>query len=195
MDPILKYYLRPDIQKALVSIATDREIAVKFGDKGFGKRPDILQYEGDVKAFAEMGATSFHASEERWKDPLQLRPGMLTKELDALRKGFDLVIDVDSKFLDYSKICANLILEALKYHDISNFGVKFSGRAGFHIIVPFETFPKEINGKPIASLFPEGARVVANYLKHLMKDHLKNHLNLFVVVLLCPASRKIWEHS
>ncbi len=38
----LTYYKREDIRKALVEGAKDKEIAIKFGDKGYGKRPDIL---------------------------------------------------------------------------------------------------------------------------------------------------------
>src|SRR3989344_1070990 len=102
-DKILKYYSRKDVQKAIVEEAKNREVAVRFTD-AFGKRPDILQYPNDVYEFAKQGATSFHASEEHLNNPLSLQPGMSKKQLDELRIGWDLIIDLDSKFLEYSKI-------------------------------------------------------------------------------------------
>ena len=48
------------------------------------------------------------------------------KEFDNLRIGWDLLLDVDSPYLEYSKIFARLLIEALKLHGIENIGVKFS---------------------------------------------------------------------
>ena len=175
---LISHYSRPDILKIMLSLAKHREIGVRYGDQGFGKRPDILQYEGDITALAKQGATSFHCSEERWSDPLSLQPGMRQKELEALRMGYDLVLDIDSNFLDYSKICAELLVEALWYHDVRHFGIKFSGRGGFHILVPFEALPLEIHGKAIRLFFPDGVRIVAHYLKSLIEEHLRNRLLL-----------------
>src|SRR3989344_8172876 len=81
----LSYYKRPDIQKAILRSANDREIAVRFGDNGFGKRPDVLQYPNDILEFAKQGATSFHVSEERWNNVQLLSPSLRKQELDTLR--------------------------------------------------------------------------------------------------------------
>ena len=99
MNPILKFYSRKDIQKEIFRLSQNREIAVKYGDKGFGKRPDILEYQADISELAKQGVTSFHGSVERWKNPLELKPGMTKTQLDAIRLGWDLVIDIDSKFI------------------------------------------------------------------------------------------------
>ena len=48
------------------------------------------------------GATSFHASEEIWHNPLEINSDMGSKELENMRKSWDLLIDIDSPFLDYS---------------------------------------------------------------------------------------------
>ena len=71
MDNLIKYYAGKDVQKEIVNSSKNREVAVKFGDKGYGKRPDILQFENDVYEFVWKGATSFHISEERWTDRLR----------------------------------------------------------------------------------------------------------------------------
>lgn len=172
MASFLKFYSRRDIQKEILKIAQNREVAVKFGDKGFGKRPDILQFEGDIFEFAKEGVTSFHMSEERWHNPLDLKAGMTKAQLDNLRNGWDLVIDIDSVSFEHSQIATALILDALSFHNLDDVSLKFSGNKGFHIGIPFEAFPKKVNKVETNLLFPDGPRVIAAYLKELIKDHL-----------------------
>lgn len=169
---LLRYYKRKDIQDELIYNSKNREIAIKFGEKGFGKRPDSLQYHNDVLELARQGATSFHASEEIWKNPLQLNPDMKRTELQKLRIGWDLVLDIDCKLLEYSSVAADLVIKALKHHNITSISCKFSGNKGFHIAVPFEAFPEKVTGKEAKLLFPDGARAVAAYIKDMIKDHL-----------------------
>ena len=176
MNSILEFYSRKDIQRQILLAAKDREIAVKYGDKGFGKRPDIVQYDLDILELVKQGATSFHISEEIWEDPLNLTPGMTKKQLDSLRKGWDLVLDIDSKEFEYSKILASLLIDALKFHGINYISLKFSGNAGFHIGIPSKSFPKEINNIKTNTLFPEAARVIAMYLRNIIKEPLTQKL-------------------
>ncbi len=173
---ILKFYSRKDIQKEIIKLARNREVAVNFGEKGYGKRPDVLEYENDVLELTKQGATSFHVSLEQFKDPLKLKTGMPQKEIEELRSGFDIIIDLDTKLFEISKICAYLIIEALKFHDVKNISVKFSGNNGMHIGIPFESFPSQVNNKEIKTLFPDGVKVVNYYLKNFIKDHLKEKI-------------------
>ncbi len=172
ISALLKHYKRADIQKELIENAVNREVAIKYGDRGFGKRPDILKYPGDILELAKQGATSFHASEEIWKNPLQLGQDMRKKDVEELRTGWDLVIDIDCHFLEYSKIAADLVVKALKFHGIKSISCKFSGNKGFHIGVPFEAFPKTVNGTDTARLFPEAPKRIALYLKEMIKRPL-----------------------
>src|SRR3990167_9758711 len=87
----LSHYKRADIQEEIIANAKDREIAVKYNDN-FGKRPDILRNAVDILELAKQGATSFHASEELLRNPLQIDTSMRKHELDNLRKGWDLVL-------------------------------------------------------------------------------------------------------
>jgi len=41
------YYSRPEIQKAIFEFSKNREICPRYFD-GFGKRPDVFQYTGDM---------------------------------------------------------------------------------------------------------------------------------------------------
>jgi len=176
MKDLFRLYSNKNVQKEILQVAKDREIGVRYGDKGYGKRPDILQFESDILELAKQGATSFHLSVEKWRDPLKLNTGMTRKQLDDLRLGYDLLIDIDSNYLEYSRTCAQLIIEALNYNDIENMALKFSGRSGFHIGVPFESFPEKVNNKEARLWFPEGIRIVASYLKELIKEPLRERL-------------------
>tara|TARA_Y100000310_G_scaffold345094_2_gene461752 strand:- start:311 stop:1762 length:1452 start_codon:yes stop_codon:yes gene_type:complete len=171
-EKVLRLYTRKDIQESIVALAKDREVAVRYGQGGYGKRPDTLLYPSDVLEFIKTGVTSFHVSEERWSNPLEIQTGMQRKELDNIRIGWDCVLDIDSPYIEYSQITANLILEALKFNGIKSAGIKFSGNHGFHIILPFEAFPKQVGGKETRLLFPEGPRRIANYLNYIIEEKL-----------------------
>ncbi len=167
----LRFYSRKEVQEKILELAKDREIGVMF-NQGFGKRPDILQFPGDIMELARKGATSFHVSEERWKEPLDLVPGMTKRSLDENRKGWDLILDIDTIYWDYAKWTAYYLIEALRFNDIHSISVKFSGSKGFHLGVPFEAFPDEVNGIETKNLFPDGLRVIALYLQEMIRDML-----------------------
>jgi len=191
LSTLLKYYKRKDIQKAILTDAKDKEIAVKYSDKGFGKRPDTLQHEGDILELAKQGATSFHASEELWTNPLQIDTLMKDKEMQALRKGWDLVLDIDSCDLEFSKLGADLLIKALKYYNIKSIFCKFSGNKGFHIGVPFEAFPNKVHEKETRLLYPDGPRKIALYLREMIRKHLaKEILKKYEVKELMKKSNK-----
>lgn len=168
---LMAYYSRKDVLKEMLSLAKDREVQVWFGDMR-GRRPDIVNFEGDILDMVKKGMTSFHVSVERWSDALSLKPGMLKRNLDTLRCGWDLLLDLDSKWVESSYHTAVLLIDALNFHDVKSYGVKFSGNHGFHLVVPFEAFPDEVNSINIKNHFPDGLRVIANYLKYMIKDHL-----------------------
>ena len=165
----LRYYKRKDIQEAIVASVRDREVAVSYGGKGYGKRPDVIMYPQEILEFVKRGVTSFHVSEERWEDPLALIPGMPQKELQTLRSGWDLVIDIDSIDFTISKTAAHFVVKALNDHGITSIFVKFSGNKGFHIAVPFESFPKEFNGEQTSDQFPDLPKKIAEYLINYIK--------------------------
>ncbi|MFH1307928.1 MAG: hypothetical protein ABIH72_03680 [archaeon] len=166
------YYSRKDIQEAIFSFCNGREVVPSYKMESFGKRPDTLEYPSDIMHHVKKGATSLHCSEEIWKDPLQLSTSLSEDQLNDLRQGWDLLIDIDSKYLDYSKISAELIIEALNFHGVKNIGLKYSGSKGFHIIVPWKSFPKEINSQKMSYKFPEIPRIISIYLSNFIKPKL-----------------------
>lgn len=192
LSEIITYYSNKEICAELLRMAKDREIAAQF-TAGFGKRPDTLQFAADVIKQVRNGATSFHCSEERWSNPLILNPSVEKSELDKLRIGFDLVLDVDCKSLDIGTVCAKLILQALKWHGVDNYSIKFSGGTGWHIGVPFEAFPTD---ERIA--FPEAPQAIAAYLKEFIRNQLsdgilevENNLKILANIAGKPPSQLI----
>ncbi len=173
MDPIA-YYSRKDIQEQIVLASKNKEAVTRFANS-FGKRPDIIQFDGDILTSIKRGATSFHISEEHWSDPLKLKPGMTKTQLDELRTTYDIILDIDGDF-ESSRICTYLIIEALKFHNIQNIGIKFSGNKGFHICLFHKTLPKTINNTPTHLLFPDAVKITASYLQELIKPHLIKQL-------------------
>ena len=165
------YYSRQEIQKAIFEFSKNREICPRYYE-GFGKRPDAFQYPTEVFDFARKGATSFHCSEELWEDPLKVQTGMNEKQLNELRIGWDLLIDIDSKYIDYSKIMAEIIVKMLHFHGVKHIGIKFSGSKGFHIIIPWKAFPKEVNGIKTSDKFPEYPRIITKYIMEKTKNQL-----------------------
>ena len=170
------YYSQPKIQKAIFSFSSNREVVPRYFE-GFGKRPDSFQYQGDVFELVKRGATSFHCSEELWHDPLKLSTSLNKKQFDELRLGWDLLIDIDSKYLDYSKISAELILKILRFHGVKNVGVKFSGSKGFHIIIPWKSFPKQANNIKTSDMFPEWPKIIIQYINKQIKKKLIDEIS------------------
>ena len=171
----LSHYKREDIQEEILANSKDREVAAKFNES-FTKRPDVVRHKSDILELAKQGATSFHASEELWKNPLQLDPSLRRHELDNLRIGWDLIIDIDCGIFDYSKIAAELVIKALKYHKIKSISCKYSGNKGFHIGVPFAAFPEKIRNEDIKNLFPEAPKKIALYIKKMIMEEFGNRI-------------------
>jgi len=167
----LQWYKRRDVQEAILADCENREVSPRFGE-GFGKRPDALFYPADILSLATKRTTSFHSSEERWRDPLQLKTGCPRKELDDLRIGWDLVLDVDCPYWLFAKLTAHLFVRALQDHGIHAISVKFSGNKGFHVAVPWEAFPERVNDLETKNLFPEAPRAIAAHLLDYISSNL-----------------------
>lgn len=173
------YYMRKEIQKAMFSFCKNRETVANFNNKFFAKRPDCFDYPNDIANAAKQGATSFHCSEEIWEDPLKIKTDMTPQQYNEIKTGWDFLIDIDSKYLDHAKIAAKLLIKTLEAHGVKNVGIKFSGSKGFHIIVPFKSFPEEMYGQKSKDNFPEWPRAIAGYIF----DQIRNPMNQEILSL------------
>jgi hypothetical protein len=169
------YYSRPDVKAALIKFAESREVVPRYFE-GFGKRPDAIQYPSDIDGLVRKGATSFHASEEIWIDPLGINSEMTPIEFNEKRKSWDLLIDIDCPYLDYAKTACKLIVEFLEKYGIKNYGIKFSGSKGFHIIVSGKALPEEYDGAKMKDMFPEWPRAICGYIMHQVRPNFNRML-------------------
>lgn len=169
------YYSKPEIQKAIFNFSINREVCPRYFE-GFGKRPDSFQYPSDVFEMAKRGATSFHCSEEIWEDPIKIKTGMSEEDANNLRIGWDLLIDIDCKWIEFSKLAAKAIINVLRKNNVNSISIKFSGSKGFHILVPFKTFPKEIAGQSLKDLFPEIPKKLILYLRSQSQKEMQKLL-------------------
>ena len=178
-EQILDYYSRQDIQKALLEIAENREVVPTLMSGGFGIRPNAVFYEKDVEQLAKQGAVSFHCSVERWSNPLLLKTEMRKNEFDELRIGWDLILDIDChRGLKEASTAAKIFVEALEQFDIKGYSIKFSGSRGFHIGVPFESFPEEIMYvSHVEKDFPRIPKIIIEYLKYFTAKDLRAAFN------------------
>lgn len=170
----LNHYKRSQVRDAIVSYALDKEVSVIFNKTTFGKRPDIIAYSQDVLDLAKRKASSFHCSEELWYNPLAITTGMKRHELDDLRKGWDLILDVDCPHWELSKLITHMFVCSLKNHGVQSISAKFSGNKGFHIGIPFQAFPEQVfyegHVRKTSDLFPELPRKIALYLLSYITD-------------------------
>ena len=170
------YYSRPEIQDAIFKFSKDREISPRYFE-GFGKRPDSFQYKGDIFSLVKKGATSFHCSEELWENPLEIETGMTPQQQDKIRQGRDLLIDIDCKWIDYSKLAAKAIITSFKQHVIKNIGLKFSVTGDTPILVENNN---KISLKPISEVIrsiKKGENFKVLSLKKNRKLQLSNIYN------------------
>lgn len=169
----LKFYKRKDIQEAIVEHAKNKEIGMRYNEF-FGKRPDTLTYPKDVLELALNGLSSFHCSEELWSNPLNLSSTITKQEMETLRIGWDLVLDIDCPDWEFSKLTTHLFIKALAQNQVQDISCKFSGNKGFHIAVPYEAFPPEIAQTKVKHLFPELPRKISEYLlNHITTKYIK----------------------
>ena len=172
---IIRWYSRQEVGLEIIKSAENKEVAVRLVSGNFGKRPNVLQFPRDVSDFARSGVTSFHISVENWSDPLRLSGESTEHFMNELRESWDLIIDIDCPWFEYSSKTARLIIEYLKGQGLKNIGIKFSGNKGWHIGVPAESFPEKIFGGKIEinKTFPQ---LLEKILKKIKKD-LNDYLN------------------
>lgn len=170
---ILHYYSRKDVQQQLLEMSKKREIVGVYGNGSFDKRPNILAYPNDIIEMVRKGVVSFHGSVEKWSNPMRLESGMTNNQLEDLRIGWDLILDPDCPDFELSKITVKTICEALEDHGVISYSIKSTGGKGFHIGIPFELFPKKVNGKEIEKLYPDAAKAIIEYLKDYTKEALR----------------------
>jgi len=172
---VLEYYAREDVVKELVKNAAYREVAGAHIDGKYDARPNIVQFPSDIMQMAKKGVVSFHYSVEHWANPMAL--GKNSGNYQSLRTGWDLLLDIDSKLgIEEAQLTAAMIAKFIEKYNVKNYGVKFSGRRGFHIIMPWIMFPKQVNFRQTKELYPEIPRIVSRFICERISQDLMQSL-------------------
>jgi len=184
-DTLKKFYNEnKEIVEDIVRISYNREVGYLLENLKFGTRPSVIENVGDFFTLIDKGAISFHISLERWANPLMLKDIKSKKEMNNLRIGWDLILDIDTEDVEISKIVTKEIVDFLYEKNVKKIYVKYSGGKGFHIAIPWETFPEKIEyikrddivEEETKNLFPDLAREIASYIIEKIKDRIKNKI-------------------
>ena len=173
------FYERDDVAEEIVRFCKGREAVGRDLRGGYMHRPSTINYAGDIRALIsqQRPVRSFHASVEHWSNPLNISTEMKPEELRELRTGWDFLIDLDSQELEFSKIAGHTLCQALEAHGLKNIPVKYSGRAGFHLLLSFDIFPSTWQGKPMKDCFPELPKALSLYLADFIKEIFAKRLS------------------
>ncbi len=169
---VYAYYGREDVQEALLKISNGREVVGVFRDGAFSTRPNTLVYPKDITSLVRDGAVSFHGSLERWSNPMSVGSDNYEKG----RVGWDLILDMDCEDTEHGKVAVRVFTEALRKHGVKGVSVKFTGGTGFHVGVPFESFPGSVDYRPASAQYPGLARKIVNYLRDFARHSLEKEL-------------------
>lgn len=172
-EAIARYYSNESVLRQIASASQGREAVGTYPGGQYDSRPNIIQYPSDVAQLVRKGVSSFHVSVERWSMPMALT----NENHDLLRTGWDFLIDIDSRLgWEDSRIAAELICDLLESYGVRSYGIKFSGRRGFHIIVPWEAFPPVVDGKLLKLDYPRVPRILAAFIREKIRDRLMERL-------------------
>ena len=64
---VWNWYSREKVRKAILEFAKNREVVSVFSDGSYGRRPDSLNYDGDILQAIAEGTVAFHSSVEDGK--------------------------------------------------------------------------------------------------------------------------------
>lgn len=170
MHAAQRYYEQSAIQQRLFEIAPQREIVPAFNGQIY-HRPDVLENQQTLDAWIRDGMTSVHGSVELYSDPIELDQ----EYPHHLRTGWDLIIDIDSHAEDLApaKMVTAALSDVLDEYDVP-YGVKFSGRRGFHIGIPADAFVDASSIVPIAEFYPGLPKSTIYFLKGRAAEHLSD---------------------
>ncbi len=169
---VYAYYSNDDLLEFMVSFSKNREVTGVFRNGNFSQRPNVIVYPNDVLAMVKTGVVEFHCSLERWSQPMNLKSG----DYDELRIGWDLILDIDCKLFEHGKIASKAFLWGFRKHEISNVSIKFTGGTGFHMGIPWESFPEKVDYELTAKQYPDLARKIAFYLKDFVRERFEKDL-------------------
>ena len=124
--------MKPKILEAISAWLYGRELWLGDGSP----RPLKAENEQELKTLIDRYGSDdifpIFLSVEVFSDPLKLNKS----SAEHLRVSWDFFLDIDSEKFDYTKRAAKKLLKLLEYFNIGSYILKFSGRRGFHLLIP-----------------------------------------------------------
>ncbi|MBS7612538.1 hypothetical protein KEJ27_10150 [Candidatus Bathyarchaeota archaeon] len=162
------FYLRSDVLEALAFQMPFHEVAFSWGrDRVI--RPLKVESVEELRALLERygsnEAFSVLRSIESFSNALELE----SKPPEALRFDWDFTIDIDSEEFELAKRAAGKLGKLLELFNIS-FLVKFSGRRGFHFIVPGKVFHVGDSLREYIDAYPRLPTMIADFVEACLNE-------------------------
>ncbi|MEM2936621.1 MAG: DNA primase noncatalytic subunit PriX, partial [Candidatus Bathyarchaeia archaeon] len=128
-----EYYLRKDFLEAMEPWLFGREIWITNAPRPlYASNTDELRDLIERYSPEGPGPFSLLFSVETFSDP----PRLGTESPDSLRITWDFFLDIDAEDFQAAKLAASKALKTLRLFGVRNFLLKFSGRRGFHLVIP-----------------------------------------------------------
>jgi len=171
MIPSLTYYTDEVIQTLSLQ-CKDREIFLKSGEN-VSHRPLQVNSAEELKwliqTFNKNSILGIHVTIEKFSDPLLLAE----QSPDKLRVGWDLLIDLDTDNIQDAKRTALAVIALLNHFCINSVKVKFSGRRGFHIIIPGLAFHNFKTDREFITAYPNVPKAACRFIEACLKPEQK----------------------
>ncbi len=126
------WYLREDFLEMVQPWLWGRELWFGKGTPRPLKADSLEEFKGLVGKYAKEKASPFFISTQVFSNPLKLEEA----GPDKLRVNWDFFLDLDSEKFEDAKRAAVKALKTLEHFHVKDYVLKFSGRRGFHLILP-----------------------------------------------------------
>jgi len=179
LSSFLNSFYDHEVLEALAFQCRSRELWLRRGDVPSHrplKADSAEELKRHIDSIRGQGIVSVYASVEVFSDPLLLT----SKSPEELRTGWNFIVDLDSiQNIEDAKTCATSIAGLLQAFNINNFKMKFSGKRGFHIIIPGSAFDCFAGGsKEFIQAFPSVPKHVCRFIIACLKPNQKKGVKM-----------------
>jgi len=160
------YYCNQDVLEALYLQCKNREVFLR-GTEFVSSRPLSVSSSEELRSlierYAQNRVSGVFASIEVFSNPLD----------PSTRTSWDLAIDLDGEHLDHLKKCVLNVAGVLQIFKISCLKIKFSGRRGFHIVIPGAAFDIFMNDSEFIEAYPNVPRAICRFIEASLRPDQK----------------------
>ena len=185
-----RFYLRDDFLEMIEPWLWGREIWLSNAPRPL-KADDKNEFKDLIERYGVNEPFHFFLSVEIFSEPLKLK----TERPESLRVSWDFFLDLDSEDFTATKRAAAKALKALKMFNVENYLLKFSGRRGFHLIIPGLSLDVFAPGE-FRQAYPKLAISLAEWFKAVINEQtVKVDISVYKPRQLMRAPYSIHEET